>query len=256
MSISQPTIAPIVSPAPVSPPPKKSFHPILTTFLILFLLAATSVFAYQNMQLQRQIAILQVQPTPTPLPAEASAKEGDPTANWKTYTNDKYGYSFKYPEDIETVVCNPETVFPINIVRKHDPCNSDAGGFAIRIISPDSASKLRGQYSKYYVIKEGSIEIDGLKATKFQLTRNSSEPAPIPDKTSYILLSHAGNWFLMDSVESHDQIISTFKFKDTLPKKTEGAFCGGFAGTPCPNGYTCKLEGNYPDAGGVCIKEF
>ena len=35
----------------------------------------------------------------------------------------------------------------------------------------------------------------------------------------------------------------------------EGQFCGGFAGTLCPEGYECQLEGDYPDASGVCIKE-
>lgn len=34
----------------------------------------------------------------------------------------------------------------------------------------------------------------------------------------------------------------------------EGQFCGGFAGVVCPEGYSCKLDGNYPDAGGVCTK--
>lgn len=46
-----------------------------------------------------------------------------------------------------------------------------------------------------------------------------------------------------------DQILSTIKFIDS-----EGAFCGGFAGKACPEGYTCRLDGNYPDAGGKCIK--
>lgn len=34
-----------------------------------------------------------------------------------------------------------------------------------------------------------------------------------------------------------------------------GKFCGGIAAIQCPAGYTCKLDGNYPDAGGRCIKE-
>lgn len=44
--------------------------------------------------------------TPTPLPFEVPpageagpTKEGDPTANWKTYTNTKYGYLIKLPSD-------------------------------------------------------------------------------------------------------------------------------------------------------------
>lgn len=35
----------------------------------------------------------------------------------------------------------------------------------------------------------------------------------------------------------------------------EGQFCGGIAGKACPSGYNCELEGDYPDAGGKCIKE-
>ena len=37
---------------------------------------------------------------------------------------------------------------------------------------------------------------------------------------------------------------------------TQGAFCGGIAtgAFPCPDGYTCKLDGSFPDAGGHCIK--
>ncbi|EKD24411.1 MAG: hypothetical protein ACD_81C00027G0002 [uncultured bacterium] len=31
------------------------------------------------------------------------------------------------------------------------------------------------------------------------------------------------------------------------------AFCGGIQGKICPTGTTCKLDGSYPDAGGVCV---
>jgi hypothetical protein len=34
-----------------------------------------------------------------------------------------------------------------------------------------------------------------------------------------------------------------------------GQFCGGIAGIPCPEGYKCKLDGDYPDAGGECVAE-
>jgi hypothetical protein len=33
-----------------------------------------------------------------------------------------------------------------------------------------------------------------------------------------------------------------------------GKFCGGIAAFPCPVGYSCKLDGNFPDAGGHCVK--
>jgi len=34
-----------------------------------------------------------------------------------------------------------------------------------------------------------------------------------------------------------------------------GAFCGGIAGIKCPDGYTCKIGGSYPDAGGTCVRQ-
>jgi hypothetical protein len=36
-------------------------------------------------------------------------------------------------------------------------------------------------------------------------------------------------------------------------KSSPGQFCGGITGTSCPAGFTCKYDGNYPDASGVCV---
>lgn len=60
------------------------------------------------------------------------------------------------------------------------------------------------------------------------------------------------------AVLSH--IVNTFKLKGekpvvTKPENKPGAFCGGIAGKMCPAGYICASEGDYPDAGGICIKK-
>lgn len=34
---------------------------------------------------------------------------------------------------------------------------------------------------------------------------------------------------------------------------SQGQFCGGLAGATCPPGYECVAEGDYPDAGGICV---
>lgn len=34
---------------------------------------------------------------------------------------------------------------------------------------------------------------------------------------------------------------------------SEDKMCGGIMGLPCPTGYYCELDGNYPDASGKCI---
>lgn len=35
---------------------------------------------------------------------------------------------------------------------------------------------------------------------------------------------------------------------------SKDAMCGGIAAIQCDEGYTCELDGNYPDASGICVK--
>jgi hypothetical protein len=67
----------------------------LGVFLGVLILAGVVFGAYKYSQNQIPLE----EPTPTPLPAEVSTEEGDPTADWQTYTNTEYGYSIKYPKD-------------------------------------------------------------------------------------------------------------------------------------------------------------
>ncbi|MBI2036707.1 hypothetical protein HYT17_03695 [Candidatus Microgenomates bacterium] len=50
------------------------------------------------------------------------------------------------------------------------------------------------------------------------------------------------------------QKISAPKKPNSLPSNAVDKFCGGIANIACPSGYTCKLDGSYPDSGGKCIK--
>lgn len=36
---------------------------------------------------------------------------------------------------------------------------------------------------------------------------------------------------------------------------SQKAICGGIAGIKCPEGYICQLDGNYPDATGICVNK-
>lgn len=57
----------------------------------------------------------------------------------------------------------------------------------------------------------------------------------------------------IDSSSSQNDILVTPKVQSA-----DGRFCGGIAANlpvnQCPKGYTCKLDENYPDAGGKCVK--
>lgn len=39
------------------------------------------------------------------------------------------------------------------------------------------------------------------------------------------------------------------------PSTEDDLFCGGIAAIPCPEGFVCQYDGDYPDAGGTCIPE-
>jgi len=43
--------------------------------------------------------------------------------------------------------------------------------------------------------------------------------------------------------------------KPSIECKNENDFCGGIAGIKCCSGLTCEYDGDYPDAGGVCVEE-
>ena len=90
-----PTPPPQVTPPVVSPilPKKNNLAVILLSILLLITLFISGYLFLQVQGLTKQLAQLQIQPTssiPTTTP--------DITANWKTYTDPKGKYSFKYPD--------------------------------------------------------------------------------------------------------------------------------------------------------------
>jgi hypothetical protein len=44
-------------------------------------------------------------------------------------------------------------------------------------------------------------------------------------------------------------------YPDAAGNCTARSFCGGIAAFPCPSGFTCQLDGTFPDAGGHCVPE-
>lgn len=111
----------------------------LAILMSVFVLAGSIVYSgYQFSQkptvppvVYQPTPVIQLSPTPTPLPAdlsaeakkaqeEASAKAGDPTADWKTYTNNKYNFSIQYPIDFKTneITSQYDDTFSVDITNQ------------------------------------------------------------------------------------------------------------------------------------------
>ena len=89
-NLNSQTINPIVDQTnPVTPKPSYFNKKILSLSIFIIFLFGLGIF----------VKSLKPQPipSPTPLAVIKPTPTSDLTANWKTYTNTKYGYSFKYP---------------------------------------------------------------------------------------------------------------------------------------------------------------
>src|SRR3989344_1435205 len=107
---NSPAQAPI-KPDPGAQLPHKHLHPGIWVGILI---AAASIVGYlvwanaskewpfeENLQLN-----VSPTPQPTPTPPTPPTTTTDPTASWKTYTNAQYGFEFKYPSTLDSIVVN------------------------------------------------------------------------------------------------------------------------------------------------------
>lgn len=100
-----------VQPLTVDSRPKASnFLVILLSILLLLSVLIAGFFAFQTQKLVAELRVMNTlrdkneelivkTPEPTTEPIATDSSTVDPTANWKTYTNTKFNFSFKYPND-------------------------------------------------------------------------------------------------------------------------------------------------------------
>lgn len=69
-----------------------------------------------------------------------------------------------------------------------------------------------------------------------------------------VCVTKDGRKFIQPLSEEEQKLLDSPLNQDSAGNY-EGKFCGGIAAVTCPDGYTCRLDGNYPDAGGKCAKK-
>lgn len=115
-TVTQTTVTSSSTPATnpiIDPTEKKKSLPVAMSLLIILLilsLGALVYFVFQNMQLNKQIEAFKVgYQVATNLASPTPVATADPTADWKTYTNQKVGYTANYPSDWQTKLTEPTT---------------------------------------------------------------------------------------------------------------------------------------------------
>lgn len=159
-------------------------------------------------------------PTPTPTPDLYTESSLSATANWKTYTSDKF--TFKYPANWDLTDCgDSETIYLDN-----EMINCAGGGSDIEIINTfDKESSFSLEKSNSTLIKERIISLGGKNALQADI-----DTSKIISSTSgfrytvtrikiensiYDIIFNSG--FVLDESSQrdiYDQILSTFQFTD------------------------------------------
>lgn len=113
----------------------KNYGKIATGFLGLVAVIGVLAFGYvtkRSMTENATIATIQtVQPSaPSTLPSSTVITQTGPTANWKTYKNDKYNFQMQYPTSLNQDSISGSTVdygrqFKTDFMRVNDPAHSN-----------------------------------------------------------------------------------------------------------------------------------
>lgn len=162
---------------------------------------------------------------------QPSTEEGNEMSGWKIYENNKNHFLFKYPPEWQVRSYGGSGI----LVEEADSFLLEGEGFSVRVIVTSSSDQSVQTLPTAPIATE--IKSNADSSISFNIYDNK-----VPGREN-------------PNLDKFYQILSTFEFTDSFQDtSSEGEFCGGIAAIRCPDGYTCKLDGTYPDAGGKCYK--
>lgn len=217
-----------------------SFLPALIVVLIVVIVGTGGYFLYRGQITPATNYQEASQPTPSPAP--------DETVKWKTYTNTGFGFSIKYPPNLQMEEIASD-IFLLQIAFKEPSENVFLGnGFTVEIKGP---GKLEDEieYRRWRIIGhladsikvETEITKDGFKGTRLDYDIATSNPVGKKDFAVVIIATDKYRYVIESNSDLIDQVLSTLKFlgpKDEASSwKTYTSKVGRYS-IKYPEGYT------------------
>lgn len=211
-------------------------HTYLLPFLLsgavfLFILGLIVYFLYTSLFPQKVTVTLaptqssQASTSPTAFPTV------DPTLSWKTYTNSKYGYTLKYPQEfyIPTQDSNATTVsiVPIGYYQLSDPQRINTLSIEITVF-PSSTTPLNWITNEarppgFSNIREITpMTINNHQAAQFisnntQAGSGADSLYTIIEINNNLIMITLSNFNKQETKEPYNNLLSTFRFDDLTP---------------------------------------
>lgn len=212
----------------------------LAIFLLIITSLALAFYLFKDRFLGNTVNIPTSVATSSPVPTI------DPTANWKTYTNTKHGFSFKYPSTwiIDTKGDNEEFNAQVKL---------RSGSSTIQIYANMDGLGGKGQDFQ----KTTQFNLDGYPLYKYKITQaynntwligltddltNSLGVFRIMNKVYSITLVYPQSEDMKETESEFDQILSTFKFLDTSVNLSCSSINLGLSLILPSQNWTCKID--------------
>ena len=245
------------------PPKPRHINKLLLTSLVLLIIAAITGGAYLYLQKQKfktAQTLIDNQEALSPTPG--------PTTEWETYTNNKYSYSFSYKGintlefrrcgDYPTKYIGEENIVFMEIPNSYNICypHDWIADIHILVMEGDKTTDLiieKDYPGTNYEIQKEEIYIDNIKGYKISSRYigevDDETGMTRPDLTEIRIFNNNYTYFIYlgneDYVETHNQILSTFKFlPDTSDWKTYRNEEFGFKSMFHPDLYPTEIEGS------------
>ena len=206
------------------------------------------------------------------------------TTNWKSYTSNAFGLSFQYPSDWQKSndvlsVVNPHVFFgnPLNgtstyhfsVFVLNNSSNLSAQAYVQKLLVDDEAQDASAsangpaptvtpKFTKQYATMVGASSTPAYELYDVLAFDDNDEQIYVQENKQiieFVFPMPEANPNLSDPVDNNATVHAILATVSLDPYTWK--FCGGIASGQftCPSGYTCSLDGSYPDAGGHCAKK-